>query len=816
MEEGEEEEEVDVLLASCVAGDDGAAASRLEDLATKQELRDVDWAVGAAEGRARVDSVRKVVLRAWKKGLVKDRFLGKMMKVVAALLALDGDEMPMESRRMLLGDIFPIVVLENAELGPLACPGLWEKTLHESFVVGDEKLRGSMRQKFGDVLIRLNGNDAVPLNETELETLASVLSLLRVIVKGFRTPLSSEDAELLTRGLVPLHKVQGKLSPSTASLSAFHKPLVECVLAFLEKDERLIDTIVKSLLVSWPDPKEGNSPKEVLLLQELEVVLKYGRSMKAVNISIVANKLGQCISSSHSTVCQRALTFWKNDDVVAVLYDLDRKKGVVVGPICRAVLSEALGHWNFSVKAKARKVLLELNEYSPELVANAAKQALSTMSDEERSTFVKNAIEEANEVNEGSAGPKREVYVPEKRNDVSFMNMVIAEELGHGTFSRVFRALMVEKGKSQAEWTVYAVKRILVDHKHIAEREAVMMDKIDHPLCTRLVGMYESIGAINLVLEFAENGDLHTLLASLGSLDVDSVKFVSAEVASALDAVHRAGLLFGDLKPENVLVHANGHVKLGDFGATRELSLLQQHNENPEGTLCYLAPELFSKSGAKDVPEAVDWWAFGCLIYQMMTGRPPLWVEEERELVNRLVHFEVEKFPAGFLTDAEEVITAFLNPDPKSRLCSDTGGAEFMVHPFMQDFTIDLDEIHLQQAPKFDRGELQPEEGPWTQRTYSMMQAPVPESYGSGGSRFSEWETIRETEVDQKQPWFSSMAFQGRVGGRKPMLASFTESPSIVAGGLPPPQIRGRGARGPQQPSSKGKYMFKGLDLSAG
>jgi len=439
--------------------------------------------------------------------------------------------------------------------------------------------------------------------------------------------------------------------------------------------------------------------------------------------------------------------------------------------------------------------------------------------------------------------------VPAKQ-DTTFMNMILAEELGDGSFAQVFRALKVVPGQPRSAWPEYALKRIDAKHRELAMREVEVMDKLLHPNCTRLIGMYESAGSINLVLEYAALGDLHTCLQRMGTLDHASVAFVGAEVASALGAVHSEGYIYGDLKPENILVHANGHVKLGDFGATRAMSRVASGDDPLEGTWCYLAPELFRPRDAADsgddgdflpAPEAIDWWAYGCLLYQLLTGRPPLWVEEERELVQHLVSFKIERYPAGFPEVGKSIVDALLLQDPLQRLGSNGGVAAVEVHPFFGDLGFSFAEAHSQAAPKFAQGEVEAQAGPWSQRSYSMMHAPLPERYdlsGStvlldlieeGGERGAPWRPSNPGLPKLVRPLAGSsgavagtpMQPQPNAKGAMPgagsalgLAAAMPKGPTIVGRGT-----RGTGgaARAASRPTSRaGQYTFNGMDLSAG
>lgn len=259
------------------------------------------------------------------------------------------------------------------------------------------------------------------------------------------------------------------------------------------------------------------------------------------------------------------------------------------------------------------------------------------------------------------------------------------------------------------------------------------------------------------MLEYCAGGDLHSLLLRHGSLAPESARFLLAEVirllarpcraprasvtpplrspapqvTAALRAVHAAGLVYGDLKPENVLLHESGHAKLGDFGAARAVDTLADGclvevrarerarmcvrgcgrarvrvrqpapDASPatgaQGTPAYLAPEVLR--GLAPSP-AADMWALGCVMFQLLAGRPPVWGEDEGAaggehgaLVAKVVRFSgVEDlgldFPDSFPPAARALVERLLDPEPARRPnCDGVLASEFFAG-------LDADALH--------------------------------------------------------------------------------------------------------------------------
>ena len=441
----------------------------------------------------------------------------------------------------------------------------------------------------------------------------------------------------------------------------------------------MLDTL-NSILKAWPSSWAGNTPKEILLIHELEAILESDGAYILLeeensairNMTLV--RLATSISSDHSIVCERTLILWKSEKVVKLLAACQDE---LLPAILKPLLLKSLVHWNATAVRMTVNILrmyLEDTKTSDQLVLAAnriwneaeapeipatipeTRSRLELLVNEHHVAQIEAETQSVIKDSSGNVVDDFQTYLPPKLADAGVMNMVFGHELGVGSFGKVYYALKVSKHMPRSKWSIYAVKEINKKYKDLALREAEMMDLVSHPNCTRLISMYETSGSINLVLEYAENGDLHSILSKLGSLDVESSRFIAGEVASGLGAVHLAGLIFGDLKPENVLIHGNGHAKLGDFGSTRKASKTGK-GARMEGTLIYLAPEV---SRGETVTRASDWWAFGCLIYQMISGRPPLWIGDEQRLREKLVNFKIETFPAGFAPSAEDIVLLLL------------------------------------------------------------------------------------------------------------------------------------------------------------
>jgi serine/threonine protein kinase len=280
-------------------------------------------------------------------------------------------------------------------------------------------------------------------------------------------------------------------------------------------------------------------------------------------------------------------------------------------------------------------------------------------------------------------------------------------------------------------------------------------------------------------LEYASKGDLHDLLRKNGSLDHESTRFVMGEVVAALQSIHDAGFVYSDLKPENILITESGHVKLTDFGACRPFTdsakqLMKARGRNAlnelrdgdwrvaddarfsskeygessaaecdvdnriEGTTAYLPPEV--AMGGTPTP-AADSWALGCVLYQCISGKPPILGDTDEQTVRKIVGFHLEgskvedelfgrSESSAFKPKTKALIQSLLNLDPGNRLSM----LSIAQHEFFAG--IDVFTLYKGSAPALMQGSVAPSsrETKWTRRQFSSIWAPQPKAYLLGTS----------------------------------------------------------------------------------
>ncbi|EER03130.1 Serine/threonine protein phosphatase 2A 59 kDa regulatory subunit B' eta isoform, putative [Perkinsus marinus ATCC 50983] len=179
-----------------------------------------------------------------------------------------------------------------------------------------------------------------------------LLEIFGSIVNGFALPLKEEHKQFLEKSLIPLHKVK--------TLNSFHQQLSYCMTQYVEKDPRLADSIILGLLRFWPIT---NTPKEVLFLNEVEVVLELTQPPEFQKVEVpLFRRIGQCIASPHFQVAERVLFLW-NNDYIAKRINQNRQVifPIVIGPLYR----NSDSHWNTTVHGLSYNVIKLLMEADP-------------------------------------------------------------------------------------------------------------------------------------------------------------------------------------------------------------------------------------------------------------------------------------------------------------------------------------------------------------------------------------------------------------------------------------------------------------------
>ena len=300
-----------------------------------------------------------------------------------------------------------------------------------------------------------------------------------------------------------------------------------------------------------------------------------------------------------------------------------------------------------------------------------------------------NTIGEVN--NNGVVMPKIDsntVFSAHKNvKDVKLEDFKVLKVIGRGSFGKVN---LVEYLPTHETYAMKSLKKdILIEQEQIENTllEKEILQTIDYPLLCGLVFCFQTEERIYFILPFLSGGELFQHLRKFRTFDEEKVRFYGAQIALALEYLHSKGIVYRDLKPENILMDEDGYLKLADFGMAKKL----KDDEKAMsfcGTPEYLAPEIITMEGHD---KNADWWSFGILLFEMLCGLPPFYVENLDKMYE-LIKTSSVKFPKriNLSEDAKDIIRKLLEKDPKKRMGSQKGIEEIKNHPFFASIDFDM------------------------------------------------------------------------------------------------------------------------------
>ncbi|XP_020596014.1 serine/threonine-protein kinase RUNKEL [Phalaenopsis equestris] len=251
-------------------------------------------------------------------------------------------------------------------------------------------------------------------------------------------------------------------------------------------------------------------------------------------------------------------------------------------------------------------------------------------------------------------------------------NYHVYEAIGRGKHSTVY------KGRMKKSIEYYAIKSVDKSQRSKILHEVKMFHDLDHPNILKFYSWYESSAHLWLILEYCVGRDLMSLLKEDGRLPEDSIHDLAHDIVKALQFLHSKGIIYCDLKPSNILLDENGHMKLCDFGLATRLSEIEKnsHDMVKRGTPCYMAPELFKDGGVNSY--ASDFWALGCVLYECFAGRPPFIGNEFTKLAKSILLDSTPDLPNNPSNAFVDLVNSLLIKNPAERL----NWAELCEHRF--------------------------------------------------------------------------------------------------------------------------------------
>nr|XP_023680553.1 myotonin-protein kinase isoform X1 [Paramormyrops kingsleyae] len=278
----------------------------------------------------------------------------------------------------------------------------------------------------------------------------------------------------------------------------------------------------------------------------------------------------------------------------------------------------------------------------------------------------------------------------------------VLKVIGRGTFSEVALARMRETQQIYALKIMNKWDMLKRGETGCYQEEREVLVKGDRRWITELHYAFQDDNYLYLVMDYYVGGDLLTLLSKFGDrISEDMAQFYLAELVMAVDSIHRLGYVHRDIKPDNVLLTADGHIRLGDFGSCLRLQEDGMvFSSLAVGTPDYLSPEILRavEGGGGYGPEC-DWWAVGICAYEMLFGTTPFYAESISETYAKIIHFkEYFEFPLSgpeVSAEARSLIEGLIC-EREERLGAG-GCGDFRKHPFFSG--LDWGSLHRQPAP---------------------------------------------------------------------------------------------------------------------
>ena len=245
--------------------------------------------------------------------------------------------------------------------------------------------------------------------------------------------------------------------------------------------------------------------------------------------------------------------------------------------------------------------------------------------------------------------------------------------LGQGSFGKV----MLAEHKSTSE--VYAIK--ILGKKEVLEDDDIESTMTERRVlalaggCKFLTKMYATFQTperLYYVMEFLNGGDLMYHIQCHGQFTPAQCQFYTAEICVGLGYLHSQGVVYRDLKLDNVMLSADGHIKIADFGMCKEDMNGSARTTTFCGTPGYLAPEILAE---RPYAKSVDFWSLGVMVYEMMTGESPFDSEDDDQLFDMIQHAPIE-YPEHLGESAKLILRGFLTRDENKRLGCTKGGLD--------------------------------------------------------------------------------------------------------------------------------------------
>ncbi|GIY65281.1 ribosomal protein S6 kinase alpha-5 [Caerostris extrusa] len=260
---------------------------------------------------------------------------------------------------------------------------------------------------------------------------------------------------------------------------------------------------------------------------------------------------------------------------------------------------------------------------------------------------------------------------------VSISDFDLLKVLGTGAYGKVFLVRKIHGTDRGKLYAMKVLKKATIVSKpktleHAKTERQVLESIRQSPFLVTLHYAFQTESKLHLVLDYISGGELFTHLYNRECFNEDEVRLYIAELILALEHLHKLGIIYRDIKLENILLDENGHILLTDFGLSKEFLPNEKELRTYSfcGTIEYMAPEVIKGDNGHDF--CVDWWSVGVLTYELLTGASPFTVEGEKnnqsDISKRILKCAPPPIPDHLSSDVKDFIKRLLVKDPRRRL----------------------------------------------------------------------------------------------------------------------------------------------------
>lgn len=284
------------------------------------------------------------------------------------------------------------------------------------------------------------------------------------------------------------------------------------------------------------------------------------------------------------------------------------------------------------------------------------------------------------------------IYCKEVGKEITLEDFEIKKVIGKGTFGKVY---LVEKKDDKQIYAMKSIRKdVMIENDQIesAKMEKQILLNNEHPFLVKMSYVFQTEQKVYFVMNFIRGGELFTHLNNEKRFSEDKARFYAIQIMLAIGYLHKMNVIYRDIKPENILMNEDGYLFLADFGLAKTVKK-GEFATTFWGTPEYLAPEIVKEQGHNF---AVDWWAWGILIYEMIVGFPPFFHKNQNTMYHLIEKFQV-KFPdpvkhgIEMSEEVQDIIMKLLEKDPTKRLGSERDIDEILEHDWFK--WIDIDKL---------------------------------------------------------------------------------------------------------------------------